>query len=181
MGKEYWERALSQAQQHHERKQSIQQDVHGENQNTFERVKVKVPPKPAINKNKGTQRRLSIRSICPKLRKTRVRATSVVEEEEGSNTPNKNVCVVFDDPPRSMRTTFWVKLASCQQELPCDGVACTPFSLLKNRLRAPSDVFVCGAIVSVSVGGLAVCRVCQPAFSQYRACESVDVCGPVEQ
>ena len=28
--KEYWERALSQAQQDHERKQSIQQDVHGE-------------------------------------------------------------------------------------------------------------------------------------------------------
>ena len=31
--------------QDHERKQSIQSDVHGENQNTFERVKVKVPPK----------------------------------------------------------------------------------------------------------------------------------------
>ena len=44
--KEYWERALSQAQQDHERKESIQQDVHGENQNTFEEVKVKVPPKP---------------------------------------------------------------------------------------------------------------------------------------
>ena len=28
--KEYWERALSQAQQDHERNQSIQQDVHGE-------------------------------------------------------------------------------------------------------------------------------------------------------
>ena len=44
--KESWERALSQAQQDHERKQSIQQDVHGENQNTFEHVKVKLPPKP---------------------------------------------------------------------------------------------------------------------------------------
>ena len=33
--KEYWERALNQAQQDHERKESIQQDVHGENQNTF--------------------------------------------------------------------------------------------------------------------------------------------------
>ena len=43
--KEYWERALSQAQQDHERKQSIQQDVRGENQNTFEHVKVKIPPK----------------------------------------------------------------------------------------------------------------------------------------
>ena len=43
---EYWERALNQAQQDHERKESIQQDVHGENQNTFEHVKVKVPPKP---------------------------------------------------------------------------------------------------------------------------------------
>ena len=42
--KAYWERALSQAQQDHERHQSIQQDVHGENQNTFEHVKVKVPP-----------------------------------------------------------------------------------------------------------------------------------------
>ena len=36
--KEYWERALSQAQKDHERKQSIQQDVHGENQNTFASV-----------------------------------------------------------------------------------------------------------------------------------------------
>ena len=44
--KEYWERALNQAQQDHERKESIQQDVHGENQNTFEHVTVKVPPKP---------------------------------------------------------------------------------------------------------------------------------------
>ena len=44
--KEYWERALNQAQQDHERKESIQQDVHGENQNTFEHVKVKVTPKP---------------------------------------------------------------------------------------------------------------------------------------
>ena len=44
--KEYWERALNQAQQDHERKESIQQDVPGENQNTFEHVKVKVPPKP---------------------------------------------------------------------------------------------------------------------------------------
>ena len=44
--KEYWERALSQSQQDHQRKQSIQQDVHGGNQNTFEHVKVKVPPKP---------------------------------------------------------------------------------------------------------------------------------------
>ena len=42
---EYWERALNLAQQDHERKESIQQDVHGENQNTFEHVKVKVPPK----------------------------------------------------------------------------------------------------------------------------------------
>ena len=44
--KEYWKRALSQAQQDHERKQSFQQDVHGENQNTFKHVKVKLPPKP---------------------------------------------------------------------------------------------------------------------------------------
>ena len=43
--KDYWERALSQAQKDHERKQSIQQDIHGENQNTFEHVMVKVPPK----------------------------------------------------------------------------------------------------------------------------------------
>ena len=32
--KEYRERALSQAQQDHERQQGIQQDVHGENQHT---------------------------------------------------------------------------------------------------------------------------------------------------
>ena len=44
--KEHWERALSQAQQDYERQQGIQQDVHGENQHTFEQIKVKVPPKP---------------------------------------------------------------------------------------------------------------------------------------
>ena len=44
--KEHWERALSRAQQDHEKKESIQQDVRGENQNTFEHVKVKVPPQP---------------------------------------------------------------------------------------------------------------------------------------
>ena len=44
--KECWERALNQAQQDHERKESIQHAVHGENQNTFENVKVKVPQKP---------------------------------------------------------------------------------------------------------------------------------------
>ena len=43
--KEFWERALNQAHQDHERNHSIQQDVHGENQNTFAHVKVKVPPK----------------------------------------------------------------------------------------------------------------------------------------
>ena len=37
--KEYWERALNQAQQDHERKKPIQEDVHGENQNTFEHVR----------------------------------------------------------------------------------------------------------------------------------------------
>ena len=44
--KEYWERVLSQIQQDHERQQGIQRDVHGENQNTHEQIKVKVPPKP---------------------------------------------------------------------------------------------------------------------------------------
>ena len=45
--KRYWERALKQAaQQDHERKESIQEDVHGENPNTFEHMKVKVPPEP---------------------------------------------------------------------------------------------------------------------------------------
>ena len=42
--KEYWERALRQAQKDHERKQSIQQDVHDENPDTFEHVNVS--PKP---------------------------------------------------------------------------------------------------------------------------------------
>ena len=37
---------MNQAQQDHKRKESIQQDVQGENQNTLEHVKVKVPPKP---------------------------------------------------------------------------------------------------------------------------------------
>ena len=40
--KEDWEGALNQAQQDHESNQSIQPDVHGENQNTFEHVNVKV-------------------------------------------------------------------------------------------------------------------------------------------
>ena len=44
--KEYWERALSPAQQDHERQQGIQQDVHGEEQHTFDQIKVKVPQKP---------------------------------------------------------------------------------------------------------------------------------------
>ena len=43
---EHGERALSQAQREYERKQAIHKEVHGENQNTFEQVKVKVPPKP---------------------------------------------------------------------------------------------------------------------------------------
>ena len=38
--------ALNEAQQEHERKESIQQDVHGENRNTFAHVKVQIPPKP---------------------------------------------------------------------------------------------------------------------------------------
>ena len=37
---------MSQAQQDHERQLGIQRDVHGENQNTFEQIKVKVTPKP---------------------------------------------------------------------------------------------------------------------------------------
>ena len=46
MRKEHWEPALNQAQQDHEITDSIQQDVQGENQNTFEHVKVMVLPKP---------------------------------------------------------------------------------------------------------------------------------------
>ena len=42
---EYWERALSQAQQDHERQQGIEQDDRGENQHTLQQVKVKAPPK----------------------------------------------------------------------------------------------------------------------------------------
>ena len=53
--KEYWERALSQAQQDHERKQSIQQDIQRENQNLLESVKVKVPPKPRVPTKKQRQ------------------------------------------------------------------------------------------------------------------------------
>ena len=41
-----WERALSQAQQDYERKRANHQDVHGENQNTFEQVKVQGTTKP---------------------------------------------------------------------------------------------------------------------------------------
>ena len=53
--KEYWERALSQAQQDHERPQRIQREVHGENQNTREQIKekVKVPPKPYEPRERG--------------------------------------------------------------------------------------------------------------------------------
>ena len=53
--KEYWERAVNQAQQDHERRESSHQDVHGENQNTFEHVKVKVPPKPYEPTNEERQ------------------------------------------------------------------------------------------------------------------------------
>ena len=52
--KEYWERALNQAQQDHEKKESIQQDVHGENQTTFEHVMFKVPPKLYKPHERGT-------------------------------------------------------------------------------------------------------------------------------
>ena len=52
---EFWERALNQAQQDNERKDSFQHDVHGENQNTFEHVKVKVPPKPHEPTNEERQ------------------------------------------------------------------------------------------------------------------------------
>ena len=48
------ERALSQAQHEHERKRATHQDVHGENQKTFEQVKVKVPPKPYEPTKKGS-------------------------------------------------------------------------------------------------------------------------------
>ena len=43
---EYWERELSQAQKDRERKQTIQRDVHGANQDMCEHVRDKVPPKP---------------------------------------------------------------------------------------------------------------------------------------
>ena len=61
--KEFWERALKQAQQDHERVESIQQDVHGENQNTFEHVKVKVPPK--LHERKKEERQLHEATHCP--------------------------------------------------------------------------------------------------------------------
>ena len=51
---EYWERALNQAQQDHERRKSIQQDVHGENQNTFEHVKGQGTSKALRAHDKGT-------------------------------------------------------------------------------------------------------------------------------
>ena len=53
--KEYLEGALSQAQQDHERQQRIQRDVHGENQNTHEQIKVKVHPKPFEPTNEERQ------------------------------------------------------------------------------------------------------------------------------
>ena len=43
---EHWERALSQAQRNCEIMQAIRPEVYGESQNTFDQVKVKVPPKP---------------------------------------------------------------------------------------------------------------------------------------
>ena len=44
--KEYWERAFEPSTAGSGEKESIQQDLHGESQTTFEHVKVKVPPKP---------------------------------------------------------------------------------------------------------------------------------------
>ena len=52
--REYWERALNQAQQDQDRKESIQQDVHGENQNTFKHVKVKGASKALRALERGT-------------------------------------------------------------------------------------------------------------------------------
>ena len=46
--KEYWERALHQAQQDHERNESKQHDVHGENQNTAHEKRNVNPMKPHI-------------------------------------------------------------------------------------------------------------------------------------
>ena len=61
--KDHRERALNQAQQDHERKESIQQDVHCENQNTFEHVKVKVPPKP--HEPTKEKRQSNEATLCP--------------------------------------------------------------------------------------------------------------------
>ena len=61
-GKEYWERALSQVQQDHERQQRFQRDVHGENQNTHEQIKVKVAPKPY---EPTKEERQSMKPHCP--------------------------------------------------------------------------------------------------------------------
>ena len=62
--KEYWERALSQAQQDHERQQRIQRDVHGENQNTHEQIKVSVPPKPCEPTKEEGQSHCLLRAWC---------------------------------------------------------------------------------------------------------------------
>ena len=81
--KEYWERALNQAQQDHERKESIQQDVHGENHNTFEHVKVKVPLKPCPRKrNVSPMKPRTVRLVHGVRSASRPRALT-------ENTPNK--------------------------------------------------------------------------------------------
>ena len=57
-------RALNEAQQDHERKESIQQDVHGENRNTFEHVKVRLPPKPHKSTEEERQPHEATHSPC---------------------------------------------------------------------------------------------------------------------
>ena len=64
MRKEYREQALNQAQQDHERRESIQQDVHGENQSTLEHVKVKVLQKPYTSPRRRNASPMKPHIVC---------------------------------------------------------------------------------------------------------------------
>ena len=82
---EYWERAVNQRQHDYERQKSIQQYVHGEKQNTFEHVKVRVPPKSyesTKERNISSMKSHSVRFVHGVRSASRPRVLT-------ENTPNK--------------------------------------------------------------------------------------------
>ena len=141
MRKEYWERALTQAQKDHERKQSIQQDVHRESRNMFEQVKVKVPPKPFEPTKEERQSHEATHcpfrawcEICVKAKSPDGKHTKQLVDTEhifvnafatdtlGDPNRKKSMLVVTDSIHGSI---FAVRLGLVKAELKCDQEPCT--------------------------------------------------------